>query len=1301
MAVVTYLALTPGRRASRETLLDLCWADVDPERGRGALRQVLFHLRRTLGEAAIVGAEELVLQAPVSSDRDEFLDAIARDDLAGGIARYTGPFLPAFGVPGGAAFEQWADLERDRLQNLFGRSAELLTRRLLNESRWRDARAVAERARALVPEREVHWRLVLECAVSAGDALGATVEADAFERYLVEEERPGEPASRALIAQARRPSHARPIDASGEPLRPELTGRGREFAAIVSAWQDHAAQGQPRVMEVVAPAGMGKSRLLQEVATRIRALGGRVVLAAAAARDRDIPFAYLGDLAAVLAALPGARGIAPGSAAVLVALHPALSSRFPVSPEFGAGDELVRRRLHALLDLLQAVCVEQPVALLVDDAHWLDDASSRVLAALADRLESVPCLLVAAARPERALRLAQADALELAPLTEGETAELLGALGALPAGALWATALAEQVHRTSRGIPLLVLQSLRLAMDARVLMLTNATWECTDPEALDRLLGDGEAMRHRVADVPELAFRVLLALATLGAAASEDELAADALADRSSTLDALRRLEELGLVRRGDEGWNVTHDEVARWAVDLADAGERVLLERRIGTRLLATPGDDPHRERRGCRHLLNAGDVAQLGSAFRAFVHHARQRGDRRAFELLAADVSGPGAPVATREQLVRAVPWHWRLGLWSARRQRAAVAATAVLVLGGTAVSTVADSAQSERPRLWYALSGGRTVVAVPDPDGWAESVQPIPVSAGRSALEVPARGSQIHSPIVGAPPTFAAWNVDEGGDRTIDVWVRDDRGVRNVTPRLRDQVVGDISPDGRHLIVASNERNPASEGAYDIAVVDARTGASRFVSASPDHEVRPVISPDGTRIAFLRESLIYPTQLCVVPFDGGDPPDCRNPAGTFVSLAPGWLNPSELLVVLDSGSTRPLMRYNWDTGALVRLLGPIVNDAGLSPDRKWIVASARVSGVPGLRQWIIAADGTGPARQVRLPDSAVVLGRWWEGRTAVEPMVDHLVFTDTSRILHVGVSRLLAVQAQNSSGNAVPIRAPIRWRSSDTTIATVDGGGVVRASRDGRVIITADLAGWRTASLVVEVRGRAARTMLEERWQDGWEERWFLFGQPAPTVANGPGGIVGFWNRGDGVYPNFVLSRTPFASTDGLGLEVLLSTPLTRDTWIRASVLLLANLDTLALLRSEPSGPAKGIEIAREFGCGAAYPAGDGAYGRGHLTLVGATPIQLAVPDSLGVRRDGAWWRVRVQLFPDGRCGVAVNGVPVWRSLDPLRAGARYWIRLGHESVDTRVLHGPLEVWTGVRTDVDWSLLPEGDS
>src|SRR5215470_13082439 len=62
-ALLTFLALRPGREHTREKLTSLLWADTDDVHARHSLRQALFGLRRTLGRArdALVAAETVAL----------------------------------------------------------------------------------------------------------------------------------------------------------------------------------------------------------------------------------------------------------------------------------------------------------------------------------------------------------------------------------------------------------------------------------------------------------------------------------------------------------------------------------------------------------------------------------------------------------------------------------------------------------------------------------------------------------------------------------------------------------------------------------------------------------------------------------------------------------------------------------------------------------------------------------------------------------------------------------------------------------------------------------------------------------------------------------------------------------------------------------------------------------------------------------------------------------------------------------------------------------------------------------------
>ena len=71
--------------------------------------------------------------------------------------------------------------------------------------------------------------------------------------------------------------------------------------------------------------------------------------------------------------------------------------------------------------------------------------------------------------------------------------------------------------------------------------------------------------------------------------------------------------------------------------------------------------------------------------------------------------------------------------------------------------------------------------------------------------------------------------------------------------------------------------------------------------------------------------------------------------------------------------------------------------------------------------------------------------------------------------------------------------------------------------------------------------------------------------------------------------------------------------------------------------------------------------------------------------------------AWHRVRVQVFPDGGCGVALDGRPLWVSTGRLvRRGAPVILAYGM-SYQTELLIKEIESWEGIRGGVDWTRAP----
>ena len=189
----------------------------------------------------------------------------------------------------------------------------------------------------------------------------------------------------------------------------ELVGREREIAVLDGALED-VRNGTPRMLGVLGEAGIGKSALLDAIS------GITVLLARGAEHERDVPFGVLA------AALDADELVADGVSAAERFLH----------------HRALRRRLEAF---------GRPVALVLDDLHWADDATVEFVLHLLRRPPRAPILLAFAMRPGptamRVLDAARAadgfESLELAPLDHAASLALLG-------DARHAERIAEEAH---------------------------------------------------------------------------------------------------------------------------------------------------------------------------------------------------------------------------------------------------------------------------------------------------------------------------------------------------------------------------------------------------------------------------------------------------------------------------------------------------------------------------------------------------------------------------------------------------------------------------------------------------------------------------------------------------------------------------------------------------------------------------------------------------------------------------------------------------------------------------------------
>jgi len=663
LALVIYLASLPDKTASREHLINLLWADADPERGLRTLRQTIFQVRQLLGDNAVLSTgRELCLTLAMEFDRDEFLNAVSRGDAENAIAIYKGPFLPDFGVPGGAEFEHWADRERDRLQSAYVRSAESVVRLRLDRGQYDSAIAEARRLRDSEPSRESSWRLVLEALASSGDRNGTIAEAEELERYLTSEERDPETLTRSAITRAKRVQL--PV-AACEPAVPtlvaELTGRDREFSQLTAAWAV-VKSGHFRHIHVSAPPGFGKSRLLRDVFTRLRASGARATWVSALAGDRHLAYGLASDIVGTLGQLSGASGVSTAAASSLISLNPKLSSSFSAVTDRSEGEEALRRRVHAMTELLEAIADEAPIALFVDDMHWSDAISRQLLKSAFSRIGDCRILLVTSGRtvPDGSLNLTGTDLISLDPLDREEVKQLLSSFACLP-DVPFSEEFIDTLHEHTGGSPLLVLENLHLAIDRHLLEMKDGNWTYGNHASLIETVSRGDVLEERIRKLDEPLYRMLLLLSVAEEPVPVPVISSALGLESASAESSLAILEQHALAVASAGEWRCSHDSIAETVVHMTGPQKAAQAHHALGLARLES-SHLPHL-RLAIRHLNAAGDWQRIEEAFARAVSVARTAGDGRSNVQLAAALLGESLPSATASRLAASLPLRKRI--------------------------------------------------------------------------------------------------------------------------------------------------------------------------------------------------------------------------------------------------------------------------------------------------------------------------------------------------------------------------------------------------------------------------------------------------------------------------------------------------------------------------------------------------------------------------------------------------------------------------------------------------------------
>jgi DNA-binding NarL/FixJ family response regulator len=370
--------------------------------------------------------------------------------------------------------------------------------------------------------------------------------------------------------------------------RPPLVGRERELAALERVLGE-LEEDASRVLVISGEAGIGKTRLLEELA-RLAAQRDYVVLAGRGTElELEVPFGL------VIEALDDyLRRLPPSRLDALAQRLPELAAVLPVVAELvvvAPAPATERYRHHrAILALTEELAAERPMVVILDDLHWADPASAEAVAHLLRRPPQAPVLLALSHRPAglRADLAAALDAVEREPwATHLRPAALLAAdAQKLLAGA--PEPLRRRIIEESGGNPLYIEQLLRAGSDPAAPLPAGSRADGSGPPTPAGILATvGEELRRLSGDVRSLLEGAAVAGEPFdpGFAASVGAVAAE----RASA--ALNELIAYDLVRAGPSPltFRFRHPVVRRAVYDSIPAGRRLAAHRTAADLLAAT----------------------------------------------------------------------------------------------------------------------------------------------------------------------------------------------------------------------------------------------------------------------------------------------------------------------------------------------------------------------------------------------------------------------------------------------------------------------------------------------------------------------------------------------------------------------------------------------------------------------------------------------------------------------------------------------------------------------------------------
>ena len=743
------------RGCLREQLADLFWPDRPRDKALRSLSTALWHIRRVLPPGDHILADAQTVRFNPRSDYwldvEEFeklvnwetgkLVDLSQEQttnlpvyqstnlptsllaLREAVSLYRGDFLEGF-------YDDWCLEERYRLEALYLGALERLVAAHEGLGQLEEALRYAGLLLARDPLREGVHRTAIRLHLRLGNRAEAVRQAN-WCRAVLRTELGIEPAPETAVlcdellgpAWRREPS-AEPLAQRGPPPRsqpalilgsPPFVGREAEWEPLLAHWE-RALSGQGHLVLVSGEAGIGKTRLVEELSRYVRQRGDWVACGRCYEYERALPHGLLADLLRAVLANTSAQileRLPPWQAAELARLAPEVGEHLPPPPfaplqvggeKRGGADQQQARLFDATTIFLLDQARQNPLLLVLEDLHWANDSTLAWLHYLARRLPQASILLVATYRGEEvgpnhtlhglALQLERsglATRLELARLPQE-------ALGHWMVGA--SDGLVARIHHQTEGNSFFTLETLRALFEDGQVRLVGGRWvEEAAPSGLPIPASVRQVVQVRLERLSSPAREATAVAAVIGHAFDFAVLEQAWGRGEEATLEALDELLRRRLVREGSGSSGLDYEfdhhlvrEVIyqglhyrrRWRLHrlVGEAMERLYAGRPGVAGELAHHFERARETEKALAWLVEAGEQAQQGYAPQEALGYFR-----RALALLDPDrANGLAARALTGLAIVHRdvigeedAAWEWlerALSIWEALGDWAGIA-------------------------------------------------------------------------------------------------------------------------------------------------------------------------------------------------------------------------------------------------------------------------------------------------------------------------------------------------------------------------------------------------------------------------------------------------------------------------------------------------------------------------------------------------------------------------------------------------------------------------------------------------